>query len=143
MKPIYKEDDQVESRKVDLDWTVDAIPGLLFSKTSLTAKSGKWLKISFNNTDNMPHNLVIIAPGTYDAVGQATDLMMAKPGAAVRNYIPEDAKVIAQTPMVLPGRKYDLIFQAPEQPGRYPFLCTFPGHWRLMKGELIVQPSAF
>jgi len=143
MKPIYKEDDQVESRKVDLDWTVDAIPGLLFSKTSLTAKSGKWLKISFNNTDNMPHNLVIIAPGTYDAVGQATDLMMAKPGAAVRNYIPEDAKVIAQTPMVLPGRKYDLIFQAPEQPGRYPFLCTFPGHWRLMKGELIVQASAF
>jgi len=143
MRPIYKEDDQVESRKVDLDWTVDAIPGLLFSKTSLTAKSGKWLKISFNNTDNMPHNLVIIAPGTYDAVGQATDLMMAKPGAAVRNYIPEDAKVIAQTPMVLPGRKYDLIFQAPEQPGRYPFLCTFPGHWRLMKGELIVQASAF
>ena len=91
----------------------------------------------------MPHNLVIIAPGTYDAVGKATDSMMAKPGAAVRNYIPENAKVIAQTPMVLPGTKYDLIFQAPEQPGRYPFLCTFPGHWRLMKGELIVQPSSF
>ena len=143
MRPIYREDDQVENRKVDLDWTIDAIPGLLFSKKSLTAKSGKWLKISFNNTDNMPHNLVIIAPGTYDAVGQATDSMMAKPGAAVRNYIPENAKVIAQTPMVLPGTKYDLIFQAPEQPGRYPFLCTFPGHWRLMKGELIVQPSSF
>ncbi|MBT5915762.1 MAG: hypothetical protein HOH60_05345, partial [Opitutae bacterium] len=106
----------------------------------LMAKSGKWLKLTFNNTDNMPHNLVIIAPGTYDSVGQATDLMMAKPGAAARNYVPENAKVIAQTPMVLPGTKYDLVFQVPPQKGNYPFLCTFPGHWRLMKGELIVQP---
>ena len=140
MMPIYKEIEKVENRTVDLTLAVDAIPGLLFSKTSLTAKSGKWLKLSFNNTDNMPHNLVIIAPGTYDAVGQATDLMMAKPGAAARNYIPENAKVIAQTPMVLPGTKYDLIFQVPTQKGNYPFLCTFPGHWRLMKGQLIVQP---
>ena len=89
---------------------------------------------------NMPHNLVVIAPGTYEEVGQATDLMMAKPGAVARNYVPENAKVIAQTPMVLPGTKYDLIFQVPTKKGNYPFLCTFPGHWRLMKGELIVQP---
>jgi putative membrane-bound dehydrogenase-like protein len=140
MMPIYKEIEKVENRKVDLNLTIDAIPGLLFSKISLTAKSGKWLKLSFNNTDNMPHNLVIVAPGTYDAVGRATDLMMGKPGAAARNYIPENAQVIAQTPMVLPGTKYDLIFQVPAKKGNYPFLCTFPGHWRLMKGELIVQP---
>ena len=140
MVPIYKEIEKVENRKVDLSLAVDAIPGLLFSKTSLMAKSGKWLKLTFNNTDNMPHNLVIVAPGTYDSVGQATDLMMAKQGAAARNYVPENAKVIAQTPMVLPGMKYDLIFQVPTEKGNYPFLCTFPGHWRLMKGELIVQP---
>ncbi|MBT3541767.1 MAG: hypothetical protein HN489_11600, partial [Opitutae bacterium] len=140
MMPIYKEIEKVENRKVDLNLTIDAISGLLFSKISLTAKSGKWLKLSFNNTDNMPHNLVIVAPGTYDAVGRATDLMMGKPGAAARNYIPENAQVIAQTPMVLPGTKYDLIFQVPAKKGNYPFLCTFPGHWRLMKGELIVQP---
>ena len=140
MMPIYKEIEKVENRKVDLDLAVDAIPGLLFSKTSLRAKSGKWLKLTFNNTDNMPHNLVFIAPGTYEEVGHATDLMMAKPGAAARNYVPENAKVIAQTPMVLPGTKYDLIFQVPTKKGNYPFLCTFPGHWRLMKGELIVQP---
>ena len=30
-------------------------------------------------------------------------------------------------------------FTAPKQPGRYPFLCTFPGHWRVMKGVLIVE----
>jgi len=100
MVPIYKEIEKVENRKVDLTLAVDAIPGLLFSKTSLMAKSG----------------------------------------AAARNYVPKNAKVIAQTPMVLPGTKYDLVFQVPTQKGNYPFLCTFPGHWRLMKGELIVQP---
>jgi len=24
-------------------------------------------------------------------------------------------------------------------PGRYPYLCTFPGHWKLMNGVLIVE----
>ena len=24
-------------------------------------------------------------------------------------------------------------------PGEYPYLCSFPGHWMLMKGEMIVE----
>ena len=40
MVPIYKEIEKVENRKVDLTLAVDAIPGLLFSKTSLMAKVG-------------------------------------------------------------------------------------------------------
>ena len=28
---------------------------------------------------------------------------------------------------------------APKTPGRYPYLCTFPGHWKLMNGGLIVE----
>jgi len=32
-----------------------------------------------------------------------------------------------------------LRFLAPEKPGIYPYLCTFPGHWVLMKGEMIVK----
>jgi azurin len=30
-------------------------------------------------------------------------------------------------------------FEAPEKPGRYPYLCTFPGHWVVMKGVMIVR----
>jgi len=140
MKPMYKKNDERVSRSVDLNLQVDAIAGLLFSKKSLTAKAGQWIGLSFDNTDHMPHNLVIIAPGTYQSVGKATDLMLSDPSAASKNYVPDHAKVIAQTPMVLPKSKFELVFQAPEQPGRYPFLCTFPGHWRLMKGELIILP---
>jgi hypothetical protein len=37
------------------------------------------------------------------------------------------------------GREYALSFTAPAKPGRYPFICSFPGHWRVMKGVLIVE----
>ena len=106
----------------------------------LLGKAGQGTGLSFDNTDHMPHNLVIIVLGTYQSVGKATDLMLSDPSPASKNYVPDHAKVIAQTPMVLPKSKFELVFQAPEQPGRYPFLCTFPGHWRLMKGELIILP---
>ena len=140
MKPLYRKEQPVESRKVDQRLRVDAITGLLFSETKLLAKAGQWTGINFTNADNMPHNLVIIAPGTYETVGKATDLMITEPGAAARNYVPEEAKIIAQTPMILPRASFELVFKSPAKPGRYPFLCTFPGHWRLMKGELVIEP---
>ena len=42
--------------------------------------------------------------------------------------------------MFLNQSAFELVFQAPEQLGWHLFLCTFPGHWRLMKGELIILP---
>ncbi len=30
-------------------------------------------------------------------------------------------------------------FTAPKEPGEYPYVCTFPGHWRLMKGVMTVE----
>jgi uncharacterized protein len=41
---------------------------------------------------------------------------------------------------VNPGERFDLLFRAPTTPGRYPYVCTFPGHWRIMQGVLIVTP---
>ena len=31
------------------------------------------------------------------------------------------------------------VFVVSEKPGRYPYLCTFPGHWRIMRGVLVVE----
>jgi azurin len=33
-----------------------------------------------------------------------------------------------------------LEFQAPTEPGDYPFVCTFPGHHLLMRGVVKVAP---
>ena len=36
------------------------------------------------------------------------------------------------------SRVFVLRFKAPEEPGIYPYVCTFPGHWVVMTGEMIV-----
>ena len=43
--------------------------------------------------------------------------------------------------MIGPTRKkqvHVLRFNAPERPGVYPYVCTFPGHWVIMSGNMIV-----
>jgi azurin len=36
------------------------------------------------------------------------------------------------------ARSHTLRFFAPDEPGDYPYICTFPGHWRVMKGVMKV-----
>jgi len=56
-----------------------------------------------------------------------------------RQYIPATEQVLAYTDVVSPGERQTIFLTAPEAPGRYPFLCTFPGHWMVMNGELVVR----
>jgi azurin len=56
-----------------------------------------------------------------------------------RHYVPASPRILHATPLVEPGRRAELAFTAPATPGRYPYLCTFPGHWRMMRGVLIVE----
>lgn len=48
--------------------------------------------------------------------------------------------MLFSTPLVNPNETFELRFTAPAAPGRYPFVCTFPGHWRIMQGMLVVTP---
>ena len=57
-------------------------------------------------------------------------------------YVPASYRdrVIASTKLLGPKQSDTVVFNAPKQPGRYPFLCSFPGHFQVgMKGELIVE----
>jgi azurin len=40
---------------------------------------------------------------------------------------------------VSPQDQMSIYFDAPAKPGRYPFLCTFPGHWMVMNGVMVVE----
>ena len=44
------------------------------------------------------------------------------------------------TTLVDPGQTVTVQFRAPGQPGDYPYVCTFPAHWRVMNGVLHVVP---
>jgi uncharacterized protein len=110
-----------------------------FDKRDISVVAGKPVEIIFENPDAMPHNLVIVKPKSTDIVGNAADKMITQKDAAEKNYIPNlPQHLVAATPLVNPDQSYRLTFTAPTEPGVYPFICTFPGHWRLMNGVMRV-----
>lgn len=117
------------------------IPDVMkYDKAELTVKAGHPVRLLFTNSDHMPHNWLLLSPGSLESIGAMADQMLADPRAQARNYIPESPNVLFSAPMVNPNERVEVFFQAPSTPGRYPYVCTFPGHWRLMQGVLIVTP---
>jgi len=115
---------------------------MLFDKESLTVTTGRSISLILENPDLMPHNVVIVKPGTAEKVGEAADAMAKMKDGFEKNFIPDLSDVLFATPLVNSGKNFKLAFKAPEQPGDYPFICSFPGHWRVMKGILkVVQPE--
>ena len=52
------------------------------------------------------------------------------------------AQVLVSTRLVDPGQTVTVQFRAPTQPGQYPYVCTFPAHWRVMNGILnVIVPA--
>ncbi len=102
----------------------------------LTLKVGKKNHITFANMDFMPHNFVIVKPGTADTVGNLALTLGAK-GFDV-GFIPETPDIIAHTKMLDNGgeQAIDVTFATP---GDYPFICSFPGHHLVMRGVLHVK----
>ncbi len=111
---------------------------LKFDQQVLTVQAGQRVALTFTNPDDMQHNVLILRPGATDAVGALADAMLTAPDAADRHYVPETDDVLFATELVNPRASTTLTFTAPTEPGDYPFLCTFPGHWRTMQGVLRV-----
>lgn len=84
----------------------------------------------------MGHNFVLLQEGVdVAAFGQAAA------GAAATGYIPESMKgdIIAHTDLIGGGESTTLEFTAPTTAGNYAFMCSFPGHYGMMKGIFIVE----
>jgi len=109
-----------------------------FDKEVFTVKAGTIVHIILQNPDFMQHNLVIIKPKTLEKVGAAADKLAMDPNGAKLNYVPKMPEVLFATPLINPEGKYTLKFKVPMTAGSYPYICTFPGHWRIMKGVMKV-----
>lgn len=107
----------------------------------LVVEAGKPIEIIFENLDAMPHNFVVVEPGTRQAVAESVQArrpdQLDKEGRA---YVPptRDRRVLAATKLVEPGQKETLKLTAPAKEGEYEYVCTFPGHWPIMWGKLVV-----
>ncbi|WP_044198713.1 PVC-type heme-binding CxxCH protein [Dyadobacter tibetensis] len=121
--------------------SLSVIPEMLqFSKSLIEVKAGAKVAIVLENPDGMQHNLLVIKPGTLPVVGKAADAMLTDPKASEKYYVPSIPEVLFSTQLVNSGETVTLEFKVPDKPGDYPFVCTFPGHWRGMNGILRVSP---
>ena len=121
---------------------VTATDDMKFNVSSMTARPGEPIRIRLIVKGTMPrlvmaHNVAVLKPGTDIA-------KLVAEGAPHRatDFIPPamSGSVIAKTPLAGPGETVDVTFAAPKTPGRYPFICTFAGHYQSgMKGTLIVK----
>lgn len=112
-----------------------------FSTKAFEAAAGDTVALTFKNVGTLPvnvmgHNLVILKQG-FDKQTFAMAAMQARE----TDYIPQSMldQILAHTRILGPGEEEVLTFTAPE-PGAYPFLCSFPGHFVIMSGIFTVTP---
>ena len=118
---------------------ISAVPNqLAFSPAEIRLKAGKKISLTFDNTDLQIHNLVITKSGSGEAVGQLADAMAQDPDAFQRQFVPDSNEVIWHSPLINGQSTFEGEFNVPKEPGKYPFICSFPGHWRAMKGFITV-----
>jgi plastocyanin len=120
--------------------TIKTIPErLLYDLREFKVAPGAPVKLVFENPDVTPHNLLIVQPGAADEVGMAGNEMAKTPDGFAKGFIPYSPKILHKTKMLNQGDREILRFNAPTEKGRYPYICTFPGHWLVMKGEMVVE----
>ena len=113
-----------------MKYNLDAFEVKAGEEVTLTLKHiGKMAK------ELMGHNVVILnAGGTVADFGAA---VMQNGGSVENGYLPEALadQVLAATELIGGGEETTITFTAPDA-GEYVFLCTFPGHFAVMKGVM-------
>ena len=127
-----------EGRKIE----ITANDQMKFSVVEIRAKAGERLSVTLVNKGTTPkfsmgHNWVLLG-----LAANVETFLVAAAEAPTTEYVPaaRQADILAATKLLGPGERDTATFAAPAAPGRYPFICSFPGHAQVgMRGVLIVQ----
>ena len=122
---------------VDRTVTIRTVPGMRFDLAEVTVQPGERIRLVLENPDDMLHNLLVVAPGAADRVVEAA--MNLGLSGQTQHYVPDSQDVLFHTALLQPGTQEAIYFQAPSEPGEYPYVCTFPGHGITMRGVLRVE----
>ena len=95
----------------DRQLAVGTKPGLKYDIEELSLKRGEKIALTFNNNDDMLHNLVVTTkgPDTADKVGNMA-LQLGLDGADL-NYVPDSDMVIVHTGILQPESSETIYFQ--------------------------------
>jgi azurin len=127
-----------KARTIELQGT----DSLKFVPATIQAKPGETIRVVLKTVSTMPkmvmsHNFVLLTPAA-----NVETFVNESMKARTTDYIAPARKgdILAATKMAGGGETVEVTFQAPEKPGSYTFVCTFPGHFAGgMKGVLIVK----
>ena len=113
----------------------------------LVVEAGKPFEIILINDDFMPHNLIVTKPGGREVIGPMADKMQPdQVDSQGRTFVPRSITnlsapnevILDATKLLEPGLQTTLKLTAPAAEGDYEYVCTFPGHWQVMWGRLVV-----
>ena len=118
--------------------TVEITPkgnAMEYAVKSFEVKAGQNVTLVMKNTATMPamkHNVVILNDASkIQEIGLAA--------ISAENHLPDHPAIVVATPMADAGQTTSVSFTAPTKPGKYTYICTFPGHYNLMQGTMIVN----
>ena len=128
----------VEKKAKELNLILNSNDQMQFDKKVLSASPGQKVTLTLNHTGRgnkmiMGHNFVLLKSGI-----DVDDFARRAVEAIDSEYIPEGDEMIAYTTLIGGGETTSVTFEAPST-GIYTFICTFPAHYQLMKGQLIVK----
>lgn len=130
---------ETEQPREAVSFDLEVGDGLAYSLKRMEVPEGAMVTVTIRHTGKMPsvamgHNFVLLNNEiTMRAFANAA---MA---AAETAYIPAQLsdRIIAHTKLVGGGESDTVTFPAPA-PGTYTYLCSFPGHYTAMNGQLVV-----
>ena len=134
-----KSETQSDSNKV-VEFNLTGDDQMKFNLKAMVVKEGEIVKVNFKNIgvmakEVMGHNFVLLKSGV-DGTKFAAKATTAKDF----EYIPQDEldNIIVYSKLLGPGEETVIEFEAPAQ-GTYKYICSFPGHYTTMQGNLIVR----
>lgn len=124
--------------KEKVEIVIESNDQMKFDLEEIKVKEGETIVLTLKHIGKLPkaamgHNWVLLEAGT-DVKAFASLAVRAR----ATEYIPEGDEIIAHTSLIGGGEEVTIEFVAPA-PGEYDFICSFPGHYALMKGKFIVE----
>lgn len=121
---------------------IEGYDQLRYSVEKINVKAGSTVEITLKTVSKLPknqmaHNWVLLKTDTNveEFVNQSLEHKQSE-------YIDPELthQIIAYTRMLGGGEQETITFKAPQTPGDYIYVCTFPGHYTSgMKGRLVVN----
>ena len=108
---------------------------MAYLQTEFTVEANQEVTIIMDNVatvEVMKHNVVIL--NDESKVNEVGLQALSEP-----DYLPDNPAIIAATAMANAGAQTQVTFTAPSKPGKYVYICTYPGHYSMMKGVMIVK----